>query len=729
MREDGYLFLGNAETVGQRDHLFATVSKRWRIYRRIGPARSPALDFSQWPVRDGVARQANVQPKLADIALKSLAESFAPASVLIDRNYRVLHFHGPTEDYLAQPAGAPTLDLLALARDGLRLTVRSAVSKAIADAKAVTLHAAFRSGSKEAVLVTANPVRGGNDADIMILVSFAQDVGTAVPSPSQNVTISSVSDRALEEELKAARDEMRITVEQYETTNEELTAANEEVTSVNEELQATNEELESSKEELQSLNEELSTINAQLDRKISELAEASDDLRNLLTGNEVATIFLDTELRIKWFSPAIQTLFDLIEKDVGRPIVNFNQKFAAGNLVERARAAIERLETSDQEVLADDGRSLQSRVLPYRTQDNHIAGAVATFIDISELKLTQAGIAAARDYAEAIVETVRNPLLALSGDLRVRSANLAFHTTFGVSAADTTGRLVYDLVDGQWNVPPLRTLLEDLIPNRQQIDNYEIEFDVPRLGTRCMLLNARRIASGDNDGELVLLAIEDVTERRDLARHQELLVGELSHRVKNTLAVVQSIASQTLRHSSSLELFGESFQGRLQALAGANDAVIDGSWKGVTLRHIIQRALRPFGVDEQISLAEGPELNLHPQACLALAMILHELATNAVKYGALSVRSGLVTIVWRIDAVGKKQKIDIEWTESAGPPVEAPSRRGQGTRFIERSIAYELKGTATVAFPSEGLRAALSFPSATALMPAGSSLTSALEAL
>ena len=582
LREDGYLFLGNAETVGQRDHLFATVSKRWRIYRRIGPARSPALDFSQWPVRDGVARQANVQPKLADIALKSLAESFAPASVLIDRNYRVLHFHGPTEDYLAQPAGAPTLDLLALARDGLRLTVRSAVSKAIADAKAVTLHAAFRSGSKEAVLVTANPVRGGNDADIMILVSFAQDVGTAVPSPSQNVTISSVSDRALEEELKAARDEMRITVEQYETTNEELTAANEEVTSVNEELQATNEELESSKEELQSLNEELSTINAQLDRKISELAEASDDLRNLLTGNEVATIFLDTELRIKWFSPAIQTLFDLIEKDVGRPIVNFNQKFAAGNLVERARAAIERLETSDQEVLADDGRSLQSRVLPYRTQDNHIAGAVATFIDISELKLTQAGIAAARDYAEAIVETVRNPLLALSGDLRVRSANLAFHTTFGVSAADTTGRLVYDLVDGQWNVPPLRTLLEDLIPNRQQIDNYEIEFDVPRLGTRCMLLNARRIASGDNDGELVLLAIEDVTERRDLARHQELLVGELSHRVKNTLAVVQSIASQTLRHSSSLELFGESFQGRLQALAGANDAVIDGSWKGVT---------------------------------------------------------------------------------------------------------------------------------------------------
>ena len=728
LREDGYLFLGNAETVGQRDHLFATVSKRWRIYRRVGPARSPALDFSQWPVRDGPVRQADAKPKLADIALKSLAEHFAPASVLIDRNYRVLHFHGATEDYLAQPAGAPTLDLLAMAREGLRLTVRSAVSKAVAESKAVTLHAAFKSGTKEGVLVTANPIRGGIDADIMTLVSFAKDQG-AERAPSRKATDSPTSGRELEEELRAAREEMRGTVEQYETSNEELTAANEEVTSVNEELQATNEELESSKEELQSLNEELSTINAQLDRKVVELAEASDDLRNLLTGNEVATIFLDTELRIKWFSPAIQTLFDLIEKDVGRPIANFTQKFDSGDLLARSKAAIERLETSEQEVVANDGRCLQSRVLPYRTQDNRIAGAVATFIDITELKSTQAEIAAARDYAEAIVETVRNPLLALSGDLRVRSANLAFYTTFNVSEADTTGRLVYDLVDGQWNTPPLRTLLEDLIPNRQQIDDYEIEFEVPHLKTRCMLLNARRIDSGDTHGELVLLAIEDVTERRDSARHQELLVGELSHRVKNTLTVVQSIASQTLRHSSSLELFGEAFQGRLQALAGANDAVIDGSWKGVTLRHIMQRALRPFGIDGQVVFAEGPELNLRPQACLALAMILHELATNAVKYGALSVPLGLVTIGWRINAVGKNQTIDIEWAESGGPPVETPSRRGQGTRFIERSIAYELKGTATVAFPAKGLRAALSFPSAAGLLPNGSSPTSALKAL
>ena len=726
LRENGYLFLGNAETVGQRDHLFTSVSKRWRIYRRVGPARSAALDFSQWPVRDGPAPGTAAPPKLADIAIKTLAERFAPASVLIDRNYRALHFHGLTDDYLTQPAGAPTMDLLALAREGLRMTVRSAVRKAIETNETVTLRAEFRTGTSDAVLVTAGAVRDGATAG-MILVSFAHDLGAESKPSVRPAEVGAAPAGDLEEELRAAREEMRATVEQYETMNEELTAANEEVTSVNEELQATNEELESSKEELQSLNEELSTVNAQLDRKIVELAEASDDLRNLLTGNEIATIFLDSELRIKWFSPAIRTLFDLIDKDIGRPIANFTQKFASGQLLEKAKAAIERLATSEQEVRADDGRCLLLRVLPYRTRANRIAGAVATFIDITDLKATQAGIAEARDYAEAIVETVRDPLLALSGDLRVRSANPAFHQTFGISAADTIGHLVYELADGQWNVPGLRTLLEDMIPARQQIDDYEIGLDVPHLGTRCMLLNARRIAGEDGRGELILLAMEDITERRDSDRHQQLLVGELSHRVKNTLAVVQSIAAQTLRHSNSLESFGEAFQGRLQALAGANDAVIDGSWKGVTLRHIVQRALRPFGVDRQVALADGPDIDLRPQACLALAMILHELATNAVKYGALSVPAGLVSIAWRIEPGGKEKMIAIDWAERDGPRVETPSRRGQGTRFIERSIAYELKGKASVAFDPDGLRAALAFPLKVAIMPVGGSPAPILE--
>lgn len=722
LRQGGYLFLGNAETVGQRDHLFECVSKRWRIYRRLGEARSPLLDFAQWPVREGPPRAVDAQPKLADIALKSLADQFAPASVLIDKNYRVLHFHGPTTEFLIQPTGPPTFDLLSLAREGLRMTVRNAVRRAIETSGAVTLRSAIKGESGKGVLITASPVPGTADTIAMVLVSFTRsdDALPDVALPSSTSVPAPAPAREIEEELRAAREEMRITVEQYETTNEELTAANEEVTSINEELQATNEELESSKEELQSLNEELGTINGQLGRKIAELADVTDDLRNLLKGSDVATVVLDMDLRIKWFSPPIQTLFDLIESDVGRPLANFTQRFVFRELLARASAAIVDLATFEGEVPADDGRCLLLRVLPYRTQNERVAGAVVTFMDISDLKAKQSEISEARSFAEAIVETVRHPLLALGGDLRVRSANAAFHETFGLSHDETIGRLIYELVDGQWNIPPLRELLEQLVPEHRRIDDYEICLDVPRLGSRTMLMNARCITDSEGPGDLVLLAIEDITERRQAGRHQELLVGELSHRVKNTLAVIQSIAAQTLRHSSSLETFGEAFQGRLQALARANDAILDGSWKGVTLRHTIQRSLRPFAVEGRIRLAEGPEIDLRPQACLAMTMILHELTTNAVKYGALSVPKGSIAIAWRIEALGGEQTICIEWKECDGPTVSPPTRQGQGTRFIERSIAYEMGGTASVIFDPEGLRATLSFPAAAAIMPKSS---------
>src|SRR6185437_12201731 len=263
-----------------------------------------------------------------------------------------------------------------------------------------------------------------------------------------------------EEELKATRDELRGTTEQFETANEELKAANEEITSVNEELQATNEELEASKEELQSLNEELNAVNSQLERKVIELEQSSDDLRNLLAGNEIATIFLDTHLRIKWFTPAVRSLFELLDQDIGRPIANFAQKFGQVDLIGKAEAAINRLATFAEEVPADDSRCFLLRVQPYQTRDNRIAGAVATFIDISELKARQGEIAASRDYAEAIVNTMRDPLLVLSDDFRLISANPAFYKMFNLRPSLAEGQKFLELNNGQWDTPRLRELLE-----------------------------------------------------------------------------------------------------------------------------------------------------------------------------------------------------------------------------------------------------------------------------
>jgi Methylase of chemotaxis methyl-accepting proteins len=363
LREGGYLFLGNSETIGTRDHQFSTVSKRWRIYRRVGPARSSAIDFSAWPSRDARAGQPPAGLNLADIAVRSLAERYAPAAVVIDRSYRIHHFHGVTDDYLTQPAGAPTLDLLSLARNGLRMTVRRVVQKAIDEGKAATLTAG-RGGRDGEVAVTADPLPTRGDIESLFLVTFASKGDGAARTRRTAKSPARDSGNDFEEELKAARDELRGTTEQFETANEELKAANEEITSVNEELQATNEELEASKEELQSLNEELNAVNSQLERKVAELEEAGDDLRNLLAGSEIATIFLDKRMRIKWFTPAVQTLFDLLESDVGRPIANFTQKFAEVGLVAKAEAAMETLKSFEEDVRADDGRCFSLRVKP-----------------------------------------------------------------------------------------------------------------------------------------------------------------------------------------------------------------------------------------------------------------------------------------------------------------------------------------------------------------------------
>lgn len=710
LREGGFLFLGNAETAGSSANLFAEVSKKHKIYRCIDKTRRPALNFTDWPNRHDDNLRTRNKPQSADIAINALAHHYAPASVLIDRNYQILHFHGSTEEFLAQPAGSPTMDLLALARQGLQMSIRTAVQKATADDKKITVQSSFKPVSaQQAVLVTACRVSSA-DGSVNILVSFEIGSGNETQSKITNALAEDMKlSQDAEEVLRAARAEMRETVEQYETTNEELTAANEEVTSVNEELQATNEELEASKEELQALNEELSTINAQLDRKIVELGDVHDDMKNLLTGNDVATIVLDTKMCIKWFTPAIDSVFSLRSEDIGRPITNFAQKFNGGELLEKANAAVDHLTTSEAEVETFTEQYYRMRVLPYRTSDNRIAGAVATFVDITDLKRNHAVTAAEKEFSAAIVESVRTPLLVLDAKLRIQMASSAFESMFDIEIDESVGQMIYD-VDAGVFVPELRVLLEDMLPNHEKVDNFEVQLTTAAGVVKDLSMHARRIEGDANRPAAILLTIEDITERKADVRHQELMIGELSHRVKNTLTVVQSIANQSRRGSSTLEQFTQAFDGRLHALATANDLVIAGSWKSVDLRHLVDRAVRPFAQSGQFVIVDGPPVDLRPNVSLTVAMVLHEFATNATKYGALSSKAGKVSITWRIERDDSTPTFCFEWIESGGPAVIVPTKQGQGTRFIERSVTYELKGTITLDFATTGMRALLRFP-------------------
>jgi PAS domain S-box-containing protein len=851
LRSGAYLFLGNAETIGRHDDLFETISKKWRIFRRVGPTRHDLIDY---PMRRDPPRSTTDKESLptmsekplvspAEIARHALLEHYAPASVLIDQKGRVVYFHGTTRDYLEQPPGEPTRDLLAMARDGLAFKLRGAIREASKGDKSVTVHGRVqRSGPSRDVTVTLMPLPSSPQGSKLILVSFvprALNAESDPPSVREDAGETKSGERALQEELVSMRAELRNTIEQLETANEELKASNEEATSMNEELQSTNEELETSKEELQSFNEELNTVNSQLQHKIGELERTTNDLNNLLAGSEAATLFLDTKLAITWFAPATKELFDLVTSDIGRPITHFARKFSDENLLPDAETVLKKLTTIEAEVPSDAGRWYLRRMLPYRTRDNRIAGVVVTFSDITERKKAAEAVNEAKVYAEAIVGTVRQPLLVLDAELRVQSANPAFYDLFRVSKKETEGSLLYDLGDEQWDSRALRTLLDDVLSKNHEITDYAVEHELGGSGRRCLLLNARRLAQGGGRKELILLAIEDITKRREseavaerlativessddaivskdidgtitswnigaqrlfgyeadeiigrsimtlvpqdrhdeerdildrigrgehikhyetqrqhkdgsvvwvsltispikdgtgkvvgaskIARdmterrradqHRKTLMGELNHRVKNTMAVIQSIASQTLGHASTLEEAREAFSSRLINLAKAHDVLTRESWQSANLADIVSDTVKPHAGGENRFRIEGPNVRLAPSAALAISMALHELSTNAAKYGALSTEDGHVVIVWEIEDASGDRHLVLHWEESGGPPVAKPTRKGFGSRLIERALASELGGQVHVEYRSSGLVCAITAP-----LPAGQEL-------
>ena len=585
LREGGALFLGGSETVSTAEELYELVDKRARIFRRVGPTRHGAVDFSLPHSKRGAAGEDGVapgagtrpttpaeiaratdrrlagggRPSLATITQRTLLERHVRAAVTVDRENRVLYYHGNTRPFLEQPPGEPTRDLAVLLRDGLRGPVRVALHRCAAEQAAVTVPDGWletEPGRQVRVAVTASPVSGDDPAHReYFVVSFEQlDGPRGVPPHGDGAGDGDGNGSAASspDALRGVRDELQSTVEELQTSNEELKAAHEELTSVNEELQSTNEELETSKEEMQSLNEELTTVNAQLQAKMEELQDASNDMAALLTSTTIAVLFLDTAFRIRRYTPATRELMDLIVSDVGRPLADLHRKFDDPDLDADVRAVLERLVPAEREVAAENGRTYARRALPYRTADNRIDGVVVTFVDVSDRKRAEDEVAAAREYAESIVQTLHEPLLVLNPDLTVRGANAAFYRDFKAGPAETIGRKVYRLGNGQWDIPALRKALEEVLPADKVFTEYEVSHEFESIGPRVMLLNGRRL----DHVQLILLGVRDVTPERGVE------------------AALRS-REERLRRMTNVEGIGVlTFEAATGALVDANDAFL-----------------------------------------------------------------------------------------------------------------------------------------------------------
>jgi two-component system, chemotaxis family, CheB/CheR fusion protein len=412
LRPGGFLFLGNSETPPD-DAGFRTVDKQYRIYRRSGdpehPERLPVM-----PLRPGARRhvptervpRVSPQQEVADAAMhRQAVEAHAPPSVLVDGEHTVIHVSPRARRYLEFPAGSPSANLLKVARPELRVELRGVLFHALEKeepARSGWIRVAI-DGEPRQVQVHAAPAPVA-DALRLALVTFLEVSPEEEREPERESTGAARRLGEVEAELEISRTRIQEMVETSETRQEELRAANEELQSINEEYKSTLEELETSREELQSSNEELRTVNEELNRKVAELASANDDLNNLMAATEVPTLFLDRSLRVQRFTPALQSVFNIMPVDEGRPLDHLTHRLHYPELRGDCETVLDRLQPVQREVGGGSGQSWLVRITPYRSEEDRIGGVVITFADVTSVREAQRFVRDSEERFRALVD-------------------------------------------------------------------------------------------------------------------------------------------------------------------------------------------------------------------------------------------------------------------------------------------------------------------------------------
>ncbi len=702
LKPGGTLWLGPSETISASAKLFKTIDKRARIFQRVdGPIKVPAT----LPARrrkQGEASSPGPGDPLDEQTARVLAR-YAPAYVIVDDSHDIQRFSGPVAKYLEPMTGTASFNLFRLLHADLKPAARALLREAETTDRLAQEHSTVLvQGGSLPVNLIVEPLAAGAGRQKTFLVAFQE---VALPAPVARISqVAPTNDPSSQDDINTARERLQMVSEELETANEELQSSNEEFQSVNEELHSTVEELETSKEELQSINEELHTVNAELNDRAESLGRSNSDLANLFDSTSIATLFLDGALNIRRFTPAVGDIFNVRPGDEGRPITDFASRLSGTTLTADAEAVLRDLSSVEREVISEDGLSTYLlRIRPYRDLNNVIDGVSITLVDISERKQLDRD----RAHLAAIVASSEDAIISHDLDGIITSWNAGAQKIYGYSATDIVGQpmtmLLAETQLDEWPGHLARLRRGDVISN----------FDISRTAKDARLIHVSLTISPirDEKGKIVgaSAVARDIAQRKASEDRVLLLMAELDHRVKNILAVVSAVVSQTLRGGGPAETIAADIEGRIMAIARTHNLLTDHGGVEGSLSDLVATEIRPFERRGMITV-EGPNVILTPKSSLILALAVHELATNAAKYGSLSTGNGRLDVSWSVECQGRNNDLELVWTEADGPPVEPPRHRGFGTKLIEVSLVRGLGAKVEREFEAGGVSCRITIP-------------------
>jgi two-component system CheB/CheR fusion protein len=542
LRESGFLLLGRTESLSGFGDLFQLVDKKHKLYaRRPGMPRPRSMAAATGGSNQDANRDLRPSaPQPFDLyrAVDDLLLSrHAPAAVLVNDAFEIVQVRGKTGPYLEPAPGTASLSLLKMAREGLAAALMLLLERARVENASVRKEG-VRLGPQGELRVDleVTPVHDPSGEDRHFLVVFRE--GQKAPAPAAPGKVEGELAADLRRELEANKAYVSSVIEQYAVTNRKLADSNEELQAANEELHSGNEELETAKEELQSTNEELTTVNDELQARYQEVNDLGNDLMNLVTSVDIPIVIVDRARQVRRFTPRAREAFNLLPGDIGRSIAEIRPNLEAPDLQAWITEVIETVTVREAEVKDQAGRWQRLQIRPYQTADKRIDGAIVSVTDVDALKTAVTEARHARDLAATTLDAAPLPVLVVDDGLRVVSANNAFYDVFRTSPRATAAHRLHDLPAGPWRSESLAEALHELLANGVSLEKLEVEYDLPEVGRRILVVSARLIPEAPGGKRSAVLAIQDVTELRRIEDERARARAEQGQRFLNEVGAL-----------------------------------------------------------------------------------------------------------------------------------------------------------------------------------------------